>query len=97
MLAKSEQVPLTEVALRLSGELNRRSRPLANATAGEFQFAVLRGEDAVWLRVSRGGDEGGLALRLCPLGPGARLRRKPRGSDLIRFEVETAVGISTPM
>lgn len=93
MLAKPDRIPLTEAALRLPHELSRRARPLASTVAGEFRFDVRRGIDAVWLHVTRGAGDGGMALRLCPLGPGARLRRRPRGRDLIRFEVETAIGV----
>lgn len=93
MLAKPDQVPLTEAALRLPAELGRRQGPLASAIAGDFRCEVVRGVDAIWLKAHRGESEGGFALRLCPLGAGASLRRRPRGRDLIRFEVESAIGI----
>jgi hypothetical protein len=90
-LADPETVPLTEAAIRLGAEL-RRTRRLAEATAGEYLLTAEQGQDAVWLRGRRDGQQGGFALWLCPLGPDATLRRKPRGKDLLRFEVEAAIG-----
>lgn len=88
----SESVPLTEAALLLREDLSRRTRRLAEATAGEFRFTVEQGREAVWLHARREGQQGGFALRLCPLGPNATLRRKARGKDLLRFEVEAPIG-----
>jgi hypothetical protein len=85
-------VPLTEAALHLARDLSGRTRCLAEAEAGEYRFTVEQGSEAVWLRARREGQRGGFALRLCPLGPGARLRRKARGKDLLRLEVTAPVG-----
>ena len=74
-----EKRPLTEAAIRLGAELNRRTRRLAECSVGHFRFTVERGAEAVWLRARREGQEGGFALWLCPFGPDATLRRKRRG------------------
>jgi hypothetical protein len=87
-----EAVALTEAALRLREDLARRTRRLAEAAAGEFRFTVEQGQSAVWLRARRDGQQGGFALSLCPFGPDATLRRKRRGKDLLRFEVDAAIG-----
>jgi hypothetical protein len=87
-----ETVPLTEAALLLREDLARRTRRLAEAAAGEFRFTVEQGQSAVWLRARRGKQQGGFALSLCPLGPDATLRRKRRGKDLLRFEIDAAIG-----
>lgn len=88
----SESVPLTEAALRLADEFRAGTRRLAAAEVGEFRFTVEQGREAVWLRARREGQQGGFALWLCPLVSDATLRRKARGKDLLRFEVETVVG-----
>lgn len=87
-----ETVPLTEAAVRLREDLARRTRRLAEASVGEFHFVVEQGHHAVWLRAERDGQKGGFALWLCPFGSGAKLRRKRRGEDLLRFEVDAAIG-----
>jgi len=87
-----ESVPLTEAALRLRADLAHRTKRLAEAAAGKFRFTVEQGQGAVWLRARREGQQGGFALWLCPFGPDATLRRRARGQDLVRFEVEAAVG-----
>jgi hypothetical protein len=87
-----ERRPLTETALRLGAQLRGRTQRLAERTAGDFVFTVERTAEAVWLRARRPRQEGGFALWLCPFGPDAKLRRKRRGSDLLRFEVEATIG-----
>ncbi|MGV3554128.1 MAG: hypothetical protein ACO1OD_02620 [Croceibacterium sp.] len=83
---------MTEAALRLREDLARRTGRLAEATAGDFRLTVEQGQSAVWLRVRRDGQQGGFALSLCPFGPDATLRRKRRGKDLLRFEVDAVIG-----
>ena len=92
-MARSDpERPLTEAAIRLGAELRRRTRRLGECTVGDFRFTVERGVEAIWLRARRDKQEGGFALRLCPFGADATLRRKRRGGDLLRFEVESPIG-----
>ena len=51
-----EKRPLTEAAIRLGAELNRRTRRLAECSVGHFRFTVERGAEAVWLRARREGQ-----------------------------------------
>lgn len=85
-------VPLTEAALLMATALRGRNRRLAEATAGEYLLTVEQGQEAVWLRARRNGQRGGFALWLCPLASDATLRRRPRGKELLRFEVYAAIG-----
>jgi len=91
-LSDPDDRPLTEAAMRLGAELRRRTRRLAECSVGEFRFTVERGVDAIWLRARRDKQQGGFALRLCPFGADATLRRKRAGRDLLRFDVDTPIG-----
>jgi hypothetical protein len=91
--SRSADPALTASAIDLTLDLKDKRRTLAEGKAGVYSFTVLRGRRAIWLQACRAGGKGGFALRLCPLGFGARVRRKRRGSDLLRLEVETPIGL----
>jgi hypothetical protein len=92
-LEDPNQVALTQEAVALRHELATRGRRLAESSAGAYRFVIEQGRQAIWLRAAREDRTGGFVLRLCPLVAGARVRRKRRGDDLLRVQVDAPIGV----
>jgi hypothetical protein len=84
---------VSAAVLALRAELAAGMREIATFAAAECKISICEGRDAVWAIVRRS-CSGGLAVRAahCPGGPSRIKRVKREPGDVLRLEIDSAIG-----